>query len=376
MSADIEARFSSLRLLADDMTGALDSASAFVPVFGAMPVSGALSDNPTQVLDSATREVEAEKAAAHLRLLAPFLAPAPGRLSFFKVDSLLRGNAGAELAAILERQTFDQVIIANAMPFQGRWTRGGRQVRLKDGAETPTGEDLPRTLPCHGVKARLAQPTEGVQPGVTLFDSETQADLNAIVRAGLAASGNTLWVGSGGLAGALARALARHAVSPPPFSGPVLGLIGSQHRMMLAQLRQVAARVEALADHGPATAARVAQRLAQEPAVFLLCDLPAGITRNEAHARIEARFAGLVEALAPPGLLFVSGGETLRSLMPPLEAQALEVVGEIEPGAPVSRLLGGRWHGTLVLSKSGAFGSEDFLVRLLSLLPPTKVTTA
>ncbi|MCA0405311.1 MAG: hypothetical protein LCH39_04080 [Proteobacteria bacterium] len=376
MSVDLAARFSSLRLLADDMTGALDSAAAFVPVFGPMPVSGALSDHPTQVLDSATREVEAEQAAAQVRLLAPFLAPAPGRLSFFKVDSLLRGNAGAELAAILERQRFDQVIMANAMPFQGRWTRGGRQVHLRDGVETPTGEDLPHTLPRHGVKVRFARPTDGVGPGVTLFDCESQADLDAIVRAGLEAAGTTLWVGSGGLAGALARTMTRDAVPPPAFSGPVLGLIGSQHPTMLAQLRQVETYVEAVADHGPATVARIARRLSGARVAFLLCDLPAGMIRSEAHARIDARFAGLVRALEPPGLLFVSGGETLHSLMLPLHAEALEVVGEIEPGAPVSRLLGGPWRGTLVLSKSGAFGSEDFLVRLLSRLPPTSKVTA
>lgn len=80
----------------------------------------------------------------------------------------------------------------------------------------------------------------------------------------------------------------------------------------------------------------------------------------------------LVEQLSAPSLLFVSGGETLRSLMAPLMVDALEVVGEIEPGAPVSRLLGGPWHGTPVLSKSGAFGGEDFLSNLLSRLqiPP------
>lgn len=358
--------YSSLRLLADDMTGALDSAAAFVPVFGPMRVSGALCDAETQVLDSATREVESDKAAAHAAMLAPLLAAAPGRLSFFKIDSLLRGNAGAELAAVMERQQYDHVIIAGAMPFQGRFTRQGRQVRLKAGAETPTGEDLPRTLKRYGLAVRLAQPQAALEPGITLFDSESEDDLDAIVRKGLAAGGRTLWVGSGGLAGALSRALVRQPTAPPSLCAPVLGMIGSQHRMMLAQMARVADHVVAVPDATAKTAAQIAQRLSQAQAAFLICDLPTGITRPEAHARIEARFAALVGQWSAPGLLFVSGGETLRSLMPPLEAEALEVIGEIEPGAPVSRLVGGHWHGTPVLSKSGAFGTEVFLEQLLS----------
>jgi uncharacterized protein YgbK (DUF1537 family) len=377
VTGEAPASFSSLRLLADDMTGALDSASAFVAVFGEMCVSGALSSAATQVVDSATREVETEKAAAHAAMLAPLLAAAPGRLSFFKVDSLLRGNSGAELAAILKRAAFDRVVIANAMPFQGRKTRHGRQVRLKDGVETPTGENLPGTLTRYGVSLRLAQPAQVPGPGVTLYDSETEADLDTIVRNTLAAGGATLWVGSGGLAGALARALTRQPVAMPRLHAPVLGLIGSQHRMMLAQMARVPGHVVSLADATVETAASVTRDLAQAHAAFLICDLPAGITRPEAHARIEARFSALVTQVPPPGVLFVSGGETLRSLMLPLEAEALDVIGEIEPGAPISRLRGGLWHGTLVLSKSGAFGQEDFLQRLLSLLHvPSKAEIA
>lgn len=160
--------------------------------------SGALSADATQIVDSATREVEAKKAAAQAGMMAPLLSAAPGRLSFFKVDSLLRGSSRDELAAILARESFDRVIIANAMPFQGRMTRKGRQVRFKEGAESATGEDMPRTLRRLGVGVHLAQPGERPEPGVTFFDAETEHDLDTIVRNALSVGGSMLWVGSGG----------------------------------------------------------------------------------------------------------------------------------------------------------------------------------
>jgi D-threonate/D-erythronate kinase len=66
-----------------------------------------------------------------------------------------------------------------------------------------------------------------------------------------------------------------------------------------------------------------------------------------------------------PGTLFVTGGETLRDLCDALGVSHLEVDGELEPGVPTSILRGGAWDGQRLVSKSGAFGDEGFLGRLL-----------
>ena len=39
-----------------------------------------------------------------------------------------------------------------------------------------------------------------------------------------------------------------------------------------------------------------------------------------------------------------------------------------QPGAPISTLVGGRWNGLPVISKSGAFGTPDFLENLIGSL--------
>ena len=76
-------------------------------------------------------------------------------------------------------------------------------------------------------------------------------------------------------------------------------------------------------------------------------------------------FAALLRQLDMPGTLVIAGGETLRDVCDMLEAEWLEVDGEIMPGVPTSVMNGGRWDGMTVVSKSGAFGDAGLLVRLL-----------
>ena len=298
-----------LRIVADDLTGALDTAARFVPLVGVVPTvwSDAAVADGSIAIDSATRErTEAEARATAVRL-APFLAGAD--IAFRKVDSLLRGHVAAELAASL--LAFDHCIFAPAFPFQGRITRNGRQW-LRDGGMV----DAP-PMP------------------VPMQDAETDADLDRIVAEGRCLSGRVLWCGTAGLAGALA---GRRPVIRPVLQGPILALIGSDHPV---SRRQVAA----------APFARTVP-------------VPPGTSRIDAAAIIAAGFAAILRDADRPGVLFVSGGETLRAVCAILGAHRLDVDGEIEPGVPTSILRGGRWDGQRIVSKSGAFGDDGFLARL------------
>lgn len=263
-------------------------------------------------VDSATREGDETAAVAATARLAPALRGAD--IAFKKIDSLLRGHVAAELRACLP--FFDHVIAAPAFPFQGRVTRGGRQyIRDAAGWRLVGPEELP----------------------VMLHDAETDADLAAIVAAGRRLRGRVLWVGTAGLAGALARGA---RVPGPALPAPLLALIGSDHPVSRAQI----ARARGL---GIRTA-----------------DLPAGVSRAEAKRVIARDFARQLTAAPRPGTLFVSGGETLRDACDHLGLSGLIVDGEFEPGVPCSVISGGVWDGQRVVSKSGAFGAEAFLLRL------------
>jgi uncharacterized protein YgbK (DUF1537 family) len=355
-----------LRLMADDMTGALDSAAGLVGVFGPLAV-GIRPGPDCPVLDTATRETTLAEAEKRVAALANHLAPAPGHLSYFKVDSLLRGHAGGELAAVLRANHYRHVIIAPALPFQNRVTRQGRQgLRDAAGGWEPTGEDLAQTLRLAGFTLSIGS---GMPPGLSFHDAESDADLDRLVANGLAAEGPVLWVGSGGLAAALGRAFVGGHPPCPALPGPLLGMIGTDHPVMLGQLDSLPNRSVKFIDQSVSELPALAER----DALFLRPALPAGLCRAGAQAEIASLFGGLVRHLPRPGALFVSGGETLRALLLPLGVERVRVLGEWEPGLPVSELVGGRWSGLMVVSKSGAFGTPDLLNRLLASLTTPSV---
>ncbi|WJE02064.1 four-carbon acid sugar kinase family protein [Streptomyces antimycoticus] len=144
-----------------------------------------------------------------------------------KIDSLLRGNVAAEIAALAEGGA--GVVLAPALPIAGRVVRSGvvhiGGVALHEGdawrAETlpPPGSvaqalgGLPIALiPLTTVRAsppalRAALRAAVAAGRVAICDAETDADLDAVVAASLAEGPRMRLVGSGGLAVALGRHL-------------------------------------------------------------------------------------------------------------------------------------------------------------------------
>ncbi|MBP2297709.1 four-carbon acid sugar kinase family protein [Azospirillum picis] len=371
-------------LIADDLTGALDTAAQFaairsapgpIPVYWRTPPHAAL---PAGVaIDSGTREATRDEARRRVAAIAAaIVAGVPstaGALLYAKLDSLLRGHAGAEIAAWTAATAADHVIVAPAFPYQGRVTRGGIQfARGSDGRSwTPAAGDLRADLEREGRRVQLRSAGEAVPAGISLWDAETDADLDAIAAAGLALGGRVLWCGSSGLAGALARRMGGGGDAAPPWLPPsplrpVLGLFGTNHPAMAAQLAACQEHVLTLPDGGPAAATVLARRLDQAGIALATLGLPDGLTRADAALRIEREFARLVRRLDPPGTLLVAGGETLRGLCLALEAERLDLDGHVWPGVPCSVLRGGRFDGVRVISKSGAFGDPALLRRLLA----------
>ncbi|MFE2181606.1 four-carbon acid sugar kinase family protein [Streptomyces sp. NPDC059455] len=159
-----------------------------------------------------------------------------------KIDSLLRGNVGAEIAALAEDGA--GVVLAPALPIAGRVVRSGvvhiGGVPLHEGdawraeAVPPPASvaqalgGLPTDLiPLTTV--RSSRPTlltalraAATAGRVAICDAETDADLNAIVEASLADGPGMRLVGSGGLALAVGRHLATapHATAAPATGSP------------------------------------------------------------------------------------------------------------------------------------------------------------
>jgi D-threonate/D-erythronate kinase len=353
-----------LRLMADDLTGALDTAAEFTGLFGPVPVywaEGIPANLPQSAAwDAATRELSEPAAVATVRELARHLEP--GSIAYKKVDSLMRGHAVAELAACFGSGFWRHCVVAPAFPYQLRITHERRQL-VRHGADwVPVSGDLVAGLQALGLSARAGECTGELTRGISVFDAQTQEDLDRIADFARSAEGRVLWCGSGGLAHALSRE------SPPLTSTvlvpPVLGLFGSDHVITARQLTACGPASLKLADGGP-SAAQVRDQLATTGVALVSFELRSGIGRAAAAEEIGCRIDALTRRLAAPATLIVAGGETLRALCRSVGASALQVHGHIEPGVPRSRLQGGRWDGVEVVSKSGAFGRADLWRNLL-----------
>jgi uncharacterized protein YgbK (DUF1537 family) len=354
-----------LRLLADDLTGALDTSAEFVGALGPLDVAwradAITGRHGSFAIDSGTRELEAEQAFAIARELAPLLQGAG--IAYKKIDSLMRGPWAAELNACLRSGFWDACIVAPAFPHQGRCTRAGRQfAKPPDGSFQPVGESILDELGGQGVEARLGRYDDTLRPGVSVFDAEIDDDLARVVEIGRHYGGRLLWCGSGGLASALAGASdvgASRVLQPP-----VLGVFGSDHPATEAQLA-ISKSVLVSAVNGRLDHASVRRRLADGVA-FIRLETPGRSSRPEAAAHFAQEVARLSEAIDPPGTLIIAGGETLKAQCLAVGARALKVTGRLEPGLPRSVIEGGAWSGVDVISKSGAFGPPDLWWKLLN----------
>lgn len=359
-----------LRLIADDLTGALDSAAELTGLCGAVPLrwidGGAMTGS--LAIDAGTREASRDVAIARLRALAPALRGAD--IAFKKIDSLLRGHVAAELRACMESGGWPRVVMAPAFPAQGRTTRGGRVlVRQADRALAELVPDLSALLAAEGLHPRRGDPSSPLPPGVSIFDAEDDADLARLVALGRAAAGPVLWCGSGGLARALAGPVL--AAATTALRGPVLGLFGSDQAATALQLAACGDFAIAIESGDDAAASRVARMMEAVGVALVSVALRDGLGRDAAAQRIAAAMAGLTQRLPRPGTLIAAGGETLRAICDALGARGLDAVGIVQPGVPRSVLRGGAWDGVPVVSKSGAFGGNTLLRDLLADTVPT-----
>jgi uncharacterized protein YgbK (DUF1537 family) len=185
------------------------------------------------------------------------------------------------------------------------------------------GADSCRHVGAGGIGAAVARGARFVT-----LDAVCADDLGAIAREILALPGRILWAGSSGLARALAAQLAGPGAAPwLPERGELLFCIGTDHRVTAEQERR-------LREERPGAAVlRVARG---EPPV---------IARR-------------------PAALFISGGDTATLVCRGLAAEAIELRQEIAPGIPIGVLVGGRFPGLTVITKSGGFGAPDDLIHI------------
>ena len=139
--------------------------------------------------------------------------------------------------------------------------------------------------------------TDTLADGISVFDAETEEDLDRVVAVGRCIADPVLWCGSGGLARALARG--HNVRTSRRLKKPVLGLFGSDHPATAARLS--ACQVHRAELSGAREEIRaIERRLAETGVAHVSPGLSAGVSRDAAARWIGDILGSVASSLPPP----------------------------------------------------------------------------
>lgn len=417
-----ETTITKIAVIADDLTGANDTGVQFARTGRQVVVplgdADAPPDTDVMVLNTDSRHLAPADAAARVQYMTGRALAWGADVLFKKLDSTMRGNPGAELAAMLSAGDADFALLCPAYPANGRTVvNGDVVVGGVPLADSPASRDPATPVHHSGLAKIIAEGYDGptahlplvtVRQGqqaiaqaighalaegqwVLAADAATDADLDALVAGALGSGYRPLWAGAAGLGAALAAALPpapRAEVQAGPRTAsvrrPTLAVVASANPRTREQLQQAVAGGAISVVAAPTAAMVAGDRLAiaevAEAAiaclqggedVAVLPDQPPRGAPDPEAGRALARHLGMAAALAaqsvPLGALFLSGGDTATAVLSALGAHGVRILGEVAPGIPYGRVIGGAAQ-VPVVTKAGGFGSDDALSAALKLL--------
>jgi uncharacterized protein YgbK (DUF1537 family) len=410
-----------LGVIADDLTGANDTGVQFARQGARAIVTldwhnlGSIGRHAdVLVLSTNSRRLPPAVAAQRARLAAQALRKARVPAIYKKIDSTFRGNVGAELDAILDVYPARLVILAPAFPPASRAVIDGTlTVKGIPVHRTAIGRDpvapvrqshLPtllraqsrrevRHLPLETLRIPFSRLRRVIQAwrerdgGLVVADAVTPADLARLARLILREDLQTVVVGSAGLAAALGPARGRRSRRrhrPVAARHPILVVVGSPNPTSLAQVAW-AERNGAISVHAETReilAGRERFRLELERTVGKLrTELTTGRDAILCLSQRSLGSSGKQRSLRPSasgtlseflgcaarrlargeklGALILCGGDIAVATCRALGADGIILGGEVEPGVPWGRLLGGEHPNLPVITKAGGFGTPN-----------------
>ncbi len=402
-----------LSIIADDLTGAMDSSGYFATT--GLSTVVVMDQNPSRVAEvivfsTDSRGDDPNIASKKVKELASGLKD---DIVYKKIDSTLRGNIGVELLAVMDSLASEKVIVAPAFPAVGRTTVNGillvnntpvSETQFANDPISPVIEShIPRIL-----KQSINQPIgmvslKSINAGaeslyhelanrserVLVCDAVEQSHLHTIARASAMAERNWLLCGSAGLARELCNLPDKKAKSKSLWvssghEGAALLVVGSRHQVSAMQLRkaqnELGIPILELKIGLPAnseTNATEMDRLLLEARALLRQGKTVAITSTFSQyvPALKRAIAGMLAELVADILsiqdiagLFLCGGDTALELCRRLRIGAIQVQGEVETGVPAGKFSDNRGNYTRVVTKAGGFGSESAIMKAVSYL--------
>ncbi|MGC6176497.1 four-carbon acid sugar kinase family protein [Lacrimispora sp. 38-1] len=407
-----------LLIISDDFTGALDTgvqlssggAATYVTLESEFNISDFAPDIDVLVINTETRHLNPEEAYKTVFSITGRALKAGIPYVYKKTDSVLRGNIGAEIAAVRDAAGYKQIHFIPAYPEMGRTTKNG--VHYADGvpiAESIFGKDpfepvlysdipsiisLQTTVPAH-VIGHLEENAGEDMEGILIYDSAASEDMEKIAERLMAGKNSCLMAGCAGFAALLPQMLGIEGRSPgiPVLPPHIFIACASIHPVSLAQCSYAKAKgvpqhclspEEKLNRSWPgsgyfnALAEELLHSCEENPVVILNANGPGepeatyeyarknGILQEQLRTDVVSVMGYMIEALLDRGLeatVFLMGGDLLYQFAKQTGIKAISPVCELERGVVLSVAL---YKGRKInlISKSGGFGQESLFTDL------------
>ena len=426
------AKAKSMIIIADDLTGANDTGVQFAnqglhtEILLEGTVLSPVLEAIVVVVDTNSRAIPADEAYSRVRDVAELAHRAGFQHYYKKLDSTLRGNIGVELKAILGIGLHDFALVMPAFPKAGRTTVGGHHLlhgiplsttEIAKDPKTPVLETyLPELLRkqtnglighigitelSQGEGAIIATIKRYQSEGLTILSCDAWLDehFQLVAQAAMKVSKRILWAGSAGLAECLPQLLGWNET--PQHQHPTLVIAGSVSSVTRGQIQQLLVDgyelVEvAVADYLPWQKNQPLPCL--EKALSLLANgkrvvLASGyhldaIERTKAKGtslglsmlEISETVAQILGFMGAAILrqqevtgVILTGGDTAVAVCGALGVTSIRVLEEVAPAIPLGKMKTADGKLMWVITKAGAFGSPDALVKASRKLITKKV---
>ena len=410
----------SLLIIADDLTGALDTGIQFAryntstKVFTKNEFSRALfydTDTEVLVVDTETRHLSPKEAYKIVYDLSKLAVEAGVKYIYKKTDSALRGNIGSELAAVLDAHNEKFLAFIPALPPMNRVTIQGIQYIDKIPVhESVFGSDLYAPVKSSSVKDLFREvthdavvyskeatyDTDFVKPTIGIFDAQTNDDLQRIGSSLHQNNQQRLFAGCTGFAAMLPEIIGikKTDIEIPILKSPLLIICGSINPISRLQIeygeemgfdRIVLSPEQMLeedyfsSDAGKRWLNNVNERLDKQQVVMI----DSGISQpniiddymsknridgEEVRTKITRALGTLMGKFYEMGsgyeaTVMIIGGDTLRGFIEEIDCEEINLLCEITMGTVLSTIdvFGRRAQ---IVTKSGGFGRKDLILNI------------
>ncbi len=404
-----------LAVIADDLTGALDTGIKFsmkgirTQVFTGNPIpfQEISKDTEAIIIDTETRHLDKDTAQNRIFHLACECMEKGIRRFYKKTDSALRGHIGAELTA-LYKAVEKPVRFVPALPKEDRYTlKGIHYIRGVPVSESIFGKDPFNPVPFSSVSRLIHMESDIVtqeihgsgegksDAGIIIYDARSSDDLVRIGRQLKEEHALDITAGCAGFAEVLAEDLDFNYTKAESFekkekmivlSGSINQVTGSQmdYARENGFFRRTLTEKEKLEESYLQTQdgihflkeleemCRIHDRIIFD--VFSPDTLKGAkqyaalhqIPEKEIAGRIAKRLGEIFFRLSksnPESLIMIIGGDTLYASIQQYPELVLNPICEPAPGTVLIRG-STRDHNLSLLSKSGGFGEKDLLIHL------------